>query len=118
MALLHARLTSIMRREQQNEDCIYLYDTGDFLIAFERSAYLLERRYPQCEITPMEYGDLARPFIVASLPASAWSPSDKQECAKQGEPAVLKVPRLSLDEYRRWHEEVVMLLQEMLCLEE
>lgn len=48
-ALLEARLQHILQEEQQNENRINLYDVGEYWVAFEKSAYLLEQMAPKEE---------------------------------------------------------------------
>lgn len=48
-ALLETDLQNILRQEQQNENRIFLYDVGEYWVAFEKSAYLLEQLAPREE---------------------------------------------------------------------
>ena len=48
-ALLETDLQNILRQEQQNENRIFLYDVGEYWVAFEKSAYLLEQLVPKEE---------------------------------------------------------------------
>ena len=38
--------TEIVRRERTNKSSVHLYNVGNWWVAFERSAYLLSRLYP------------------------------------------------------------------------
>ena len=48
-ALLEAHLQRILQEERENENRINLYDAGEYWVAFERSAYLLEQMVPKEE---------------------------------------------------------------------
>lgn len=48
-ALLESDLQNILQQEQQNENRIFLYDVGEYWVAFEKSAYLLEQMAPKEE---------------------------------------------------------------------
>ena len=48
-SLLEAHLQHILQEEQQNLNRINLYDVGEYWVAFERSAYLLEQMAPKEE---------------------------------------------------------------------
>ena len=48
-ALLEKEMQNILRQESQNENCIHLYDVGEYWVAFEKSAYLLEQLVPKEE---------------------------------------------------------------------
>ena len=49
MRLMDARLFDIIRQEHKNRNCIHLYGTGEYWAAFEQSAYLLCRIFPENE---------------------------------------------------------------------
>ena len=48
-ALLEKEMQNILRQESQNENRIHLYDVGEYWVAFEKSAYLLEQLVPKEE---------------------------------------------------------------------
>lgn len=48
-ALLEANLQTILQDERDNENRINLYDVGEYWVAFEKSAYLLEQMAPREE---------------------------------------------------------------------
>ena len=48
-ALLEKEMQHILRQESQNENRIHLYDVGEYWVAFEKSAYLLEQLVPKEE---------------------------------------------------------------------
>lgn len=48
-ALLEKEMQDILRQEMQNENRIHLYDVGEYWVAFEKSAYLLEQLVPKEE---------------------------------------------------------------------
>ena len=45
-ALLEKEMNHILQQESQNENHINLYDVGEYWVAFEKSAYLLEQLVP------------------------------------------------------------------------
>lgn len=48
-ALLEKEIRNILQQESQNENRIHLYDVGEYWVAFEKSAYLLEQLIPKGE---------------------------------------------------------------------
>jgi len=48
-ALLEKEMKHILLQESQNENRINLYDVGEYWVAFEKSAYLLEQLVPKEE---------------------------------------------------------------------
>lgn len=48
-ALLEKEMKHILQQESQNENRIHLYDVGEYWVAFEKSAYLLEQLVPREE---------------------------------------------------------------------
>lgn len=61
--LLETDLKKILRQEMQNEDRIILYDVGEYFVAFEKSAYLLEQWVPR-EEKPMLLYMKHHPFPI------------------------------------------------------
>lgn len=98
--LLDMRLPEIISREERNDSHINLYSTGDYWAAFECSAYLLSRMYPQCEINPIYFNSDSSPIIMASLP---FKELKNQSLYDEEEATIPSADKLSRMEYEQWH---------------
>lgn len=67
MNLLKTRLPEILSKETDNQSSIYLYHIGEYWVAFEKSAYWLSRRYPQCNVCPLGLNDNSSRILMASM---------------------------------------------------
>ena len=52
--LLQNHLSDILFKEANNDRYMYLYDTDNYWMAFERSAYMLSRLYGHALLLPMK----------------------------------------------------------------
>lgn len=68
MLLLKTRLPEILSKESANQSSIYLYNIGDYWVAFEKSAHLLSQRYPQCSLCPLGFKGNTSHVVMASVP--------------------------------------------------
>ncbi len=66
--LLQHHLADILRRERGSESRIYLYQTGDCYVSFERSAHLLAHLCPECQTVPFYVPDTPFPMVLSSIP--------------------------------------------------
>ena len=109
MTLLYEKGSEILRREAENDRLIHLYCTGEYWVAFEKSAYLLRQIAPKAQVIPM--GLTSFPFPVAMV---YWTDDElrlycrrhlfQQEGDNYGR---LAVSPLSINGYRSWHRQVV-----------
>lgn len=71
MRLMDARLFDIIRQEHKNRNCIHLYGTGEYWAAFEQSAYLLCRIFPENETAVVTHTAYPFPVVMANIPDRA-----------------------------------------------
>ena len=105
MLLLKERLVEIMDRERVNRNSIYLYCTGPYWVAFERSAYQLHRAFPDSETMPLRLFAYPFPIVMVSVTdRSLRSYTRKHILRRDGSDyKLLTVPGFSLADYREWH---------------
>lgn len=65
--LFQNRLSDILFKEANNERYMYLYDTGSYWMAFEKSAYMLSRLYANALLFPMKIPYIPYPIVTASI---------------------------------------------------
>ena len=65
--LFQNRLSDILFKEANNERYMYLYDTGSYWMAFERSAYMLSRLYANALLLPMKIPYIPYPIVTVSI---------------------------------------------------
>ncbi len=112
LALLSTHLHEIINRESANDNHIYLYSTGAYWNAFEKSAYQLARLFPQCAVSSMIFASYSEPIVIASIP------TNDIPCLPTGKPGVkfktsgnddvlatIKAPTLPTATYQCWHRE-------------
>lgn len=112
LALLSTHLNEIIDRESGNDNRIYLYPTGNYWTAFEKSAYQLERLFPQCSVSSMVLATSPTPIVLASLPYTdiAGYATDKSRITIKAFGndevlAIMQAPTLPAAVYRHWHME-------------
>lgn len=108
-ALLEANLETILRQERQNENRIYLYDVGEYWVAFEKSAYLLEQLVPQEEHPVVLYME-NHPFPIVMQSSHYLR---VKELCRQHIPAKKGIDRLQLltqpiekRSYQKWYKTI------------
>lgn len=65
--LFQNRLSDILFKEANNESYMYLYDTGSYWMAFEKSAYMLSKLYDHALLLPMKTPYIPFPIVTASI---------------------------------------------------
>ena len=106
-ALLQSRLSEILKSEEANGSSLHIYTVGDFIVAFEKSAYWLSRIVPECGTAVMRFASLPFPVIMASTAASDVS-RVKSLFASDGEHEgrmTFRTDEIPRDKYMKWHDE-------------
>ena len=68
MSLLEHHHKDILKRESAGTDgFIYLYDAGEYWVAFEQSACLLRQLFPDCDIIVLHLQAWPFPVVMASV---------------------------------------------------
>lgn len=75
--LVTTRLKEITDKEMLNETRIHLYSTGTYWVAFERSAFQLQKLYPSCGTMLFNMEKSLQHLLMAFVPHSALS-NDKR----------------------------------------
>ncbi|WP_165157288.1 hypothetical protein [Parabacteroides sp. ZJ-118] len=109
IALLENHLQDILSREADNHTFIYLYRTGPYWVAFEKSAYFLHRISSRAQVIPMRPTTYPFPIVmVAWADKELWAYSRTHLFLREGDDyGRLSAPSHSLEGYREWHTEEV-----------
>ena len=107
-SLLQKEMKDILRKEERNEDALYLYGTGTHWVAFENSAYQLQRQHAEAELTLFFFDSYPFPVLMASVPAEAMgvTPADGK--------LALKAPQLDPQTYRAWRRREMRQFEDIL----
>lgn len=110
MSLLEKHLPAILDREVDNNNSIHLYGTGEYWVAFEKSAYQLSRVYPRSTTTPLSLTTYPFPIVMVSMTNSGLRAcSGKYPFRMEGtDYGILVVHSLTIADYREWHNAEVM----------
>ncbi len=66
--LIETRIREITKKEADNSNKICLYSTGDYWMAFERSAFLLKKIFPNLKAFVINHPTFLIPVVGVSLP--------------------------------------------------
>ena len=107
MDLIKGHIDEILLKERSNTSDLYLYCTGAYWVAFEKSAYWLTRICRDISVMPLKIAWLPAPFVMASveeirLPVIV----KKLECLTDGKLRKIYRMRQAVDHkaYQTWHE--------------
>ena len=107
--LLENHHKDILKREASGRgDFIYLYDTGDYWVAFERSAFMLRRIFPESDIVVFHLKTWLFPVVMVSVADRDFRKYSRIHTARPMGPdrRVLPGGTVSLEQYTRWHKAV------------
>lgn len=107
--LLENHHKDILKREASGRgDFIYLYDTGDYWVAFEQSAFMLRRIFPESDIVVLHLKTWLFPVVMVSVADRDFRKYSRIHTARPMGPdrRVLPGGTVSLEQYTRWHKAV------------
>lgn len=112
--LLQSRLPDILSKEANNERYMYLYDAGNYWMAFERSAYMLSKLYVHALLLPMKTPYIPFPIVAASIEQEKLHSIVnglicKKRTGKERIYVTGKVENVSF--YDRWHDRETKILR-------
>ena len=109
--LITNHIMTILNEEMSGWNRIHLYAIGEHWVAFERSAYALSRIFrDSLPITVLNMNNYPFPVIMCSVhyseiefghPAFSFS-------KKTLDYRLIKINTIDRDEYRSWHDDIVM----------
>lgn len=108
-ALLENHQNDILERESScSGNSIYLYDTGEYWVAFERSAFRLRQIFPDSDITVLHLKTWLFPVVMVSVADRDFRKYSRIHTARPMGPdrRVLPGGTVSLEQYTRWHKAV------------
>lgn len=106
--LLASRQNEILRREEQNDGLIHIYDCGDF-VTFERSACQFFSLFPDADITVLNLRSCPFPVIMVSVRPEDFLPWSRKHIVQEKGADLTVVPSepLSADGYERWYKDAL-----------
>ncbi len=108
LKMIETQHIKILEREKDNECRIYLYDVGNFWIAFEQSAWQLCRLFPQSCASVIHSKICPFPIVISSVSdACIQSYSRKHIVRTFRDHTILLTSAIPSDQYSQWHRDVV-----------
>ena len=107
MSLLEHHHKDILKRESAGTDgFIYLYDAGEYWVAFEQSACLLRQLFPDCDIIVLHLQAWPFPVVMASVQDSLFRKCSRTHIVRAFGPdhKILSGSPVSPEQYSRWHK--------------
>ncbi len=104
--LIGREIKGILMKESSNDRFLYLYDTGDYWMAFEKSAFTLCTMYANAAVMPMSIAGIPFPVVTAGLAKNDYDAVTRRlECyGKSAGRRVFIVGELSESRYAKWHK--------------
>ena len=102
-------IKTIYKKELTNESFIYLYEVGEYWIAFEKSAYLLSLQLQEqkSEVSVIKMDILPFPILFSSInDLTKQKLRSKSLFISQNHYSYIKVTTyspISIDDYNRWY---------------
>ena len=110
-ALLSRYIKEIMSRESVNTNTIHLYNTGDYWVSFEKSAYMLQRLSQDVDTATINHPAYPFPIIMATVSDSEIHGDLSPDCVLRGY-STLYADELNIAEYTEWHRNEIEVLVE------
>lgn len=106
--LLETQHVEILNREKDNERRAYLYNVGEYWMAFEHSAWQLCQLFPQSTVAIFYLKTYPFPIVMASVLCRYAQPYFQQHIVRTFEDyTILFTSAFSLPRYRKWHRDTV-----------
>lgn len=107
--LIQNHHAEILGREKNNEKFIHLYSIGTYWVAFEQSAYRLNRIFGTSEISLFRVASLPDYVVMVSVSYDEVVACFRRYIVRHGGPdyKVLVVSSLPIECYCKWHMDTV-----------
>ncbi len=110
--LMEAQHVKILNREKDNACRAYLYNAGEYWIAFERSAWQLCQLFPQSNVSILHLKTYPFPIVMASVLYQHALPYFRQHIVQTfRDHTILLTSALPSTKYCKWHRDTVNGLQ-------
>lgn len=107
MALLEHHHKDILKRESSGTGgFIYLYEAGEYWVAFEQSACRLRQLFPDCDIIVLHLQAWPFPVVMASVSDIRFRKYSRTHIVRAFGPdhKILSGSPVSPEQYSRWHK--------------
>lgn len=108
-ALLENHQNDILERESScSGNSIYLYDTGEYWVAFERSAFRLRQIFPDSDIAVLHLKTCSCPVVMVSVSGREFTEYPGRYALRPSGAGrmVLSGEIISQARYARWHRDI------------
>ena len=105
-ALLSRYIKEIMSRESVNTNTIHLYNTGDYWVSFEKSAYMLQRLSSDVDTATINHPAYPFPIIMSTVAESELTKKCVSLSYKNKQSGYVAIPtsEITLSQYTKWHK--------------
>ena len=105
-ALLSRYIKEIMSRESVNTNTIHLYNTGDYWVSFEKSAYQLQRLSQDVDTATINHPAYPFSIIMATVSESELTKKCGNMSYKNKQSGYVAIPtsEITLSKYNKWHK--------------
>ncbi len=108
LKMIETQHIKILEREKDNECHAYLYDFGNFWIAFEQSAWQLCRLFPQSCASVIHSKICPFPIVMSSVSDTCIQSYFRKHIVRTfRDHTILLTSAIPSDQYSRWHRDVV-----------
>lgn len=107
MTLLENHCKDILKREATaKDDLIYLYETGEYWVAFEQSACRLRQLFPGSDIIVLHLPVWPFPVVMVSVSDTVFRQYSRTHIVRDFGPGhrILSGAPVSPEQYSRWHK--------------
>ncbi len=107
--LIETKIHEITQQEAANNNKICLYSTGDYWMAFERSAFLLKRIFPNLKAFVINHPGFLVPVVGVSLPDEQLKAYGRKHTIARPETDYAEITASPFDKflYGDWHNNEV-----------
>ncbi len=110
--LIETQHVKILNREKDNECHAYLYDAGEYYIAFEYSAWQLCQLSPRADVAILYLKTHLFPVVMASVSYQYVQSYFRRHIVRTfKDHTILLTSSIPSDQYCQWHRDVVNGLQ-------
>lgn len=103
--LIGREINEILMKESCNDRFMYLYDTGNYWMAFEKSAFKLCTMYANAAVMPMRIVNVPFPVVAAGLEKRDFDAVTRslECCYREADRRIYIVDGLPGSRYSKWH---------------
>ncbi len=106
--MIETQHVKILNREKDNECHAYLYDVGEYWIAFEQSAWQLRRLFPRSDVSVLYSKAYPFSIVMVCVLNKYIQPYFRKHIVRTfRDHTILLTSAIPSDQYSQWHRDVV-----------